>query len=163
MGGRAKLAGPMTAPGPGAKAQAGNGVTAEGGGWPLRTTAGNPAYPGLSWPSRRPDIAGLASGRWAGRPEGCQAFTAQDRPAGAVQDGAVNARPTAGGSGTRTILVALAAHAQDAVAVFLAQVGDVGAGGFEAGQALAPRPPCPGPSRPRHVGTSAGPPSADST
>jgi hypothetical protein len=41
------------------------------------------------------------------------------------------ARPTAGGSGTRTTPGALAAHAQDPVAVLLAEVGDVGAGGFE--------------------------------
>ena len=48
------------------------------------------------------------------------------------------ARPTAGGSGTSDDLVALAAHAQDAVAVFLAEVGDVGAAGFEDPQAEQP-------------------------
>jgi len=41
------------------------------------------------------------------------------------------ARPTAGGSGTRTIFGALAAHAQDPVAVLVAEVGDVRAGGLE--------------------------------
>ena len=35
-------------------------------------------------------------------------------------------------------LGALAAHAQDAVAMFVAQVGDVGAGGFEDPQAQQP-------------------------
>ena len=47
------------------------------------------------------------------------------------------ARPTAGGSGTKTTLVPLP-HPQDPVAVFLAQVGDVGAGGFEDPQAQQP-------------------------
>jgi hypothetical protein len=45
------------------------------------------------------------------------------------------ARPTAGGSGTRTILVPFAAYPQHPVAVFFAEVGDVGAGGFEDPQA----------------------------
>jgi hypothetical protein len=45
------------------------------------------------------------------------------------------ARPTAGGSGTRTTFGAFAAHAQDPVTVLLAEVSDVGAGGFEDPQA----------------------------
>ncbi|GEM_PF-3937345 len=48
------------------------------------------------------------------------------------------ARPTAGGSGTQDDLGALAAHPQHAVAVFLAQVGDAGAGGFEDPQGQQP-------------------------
>ncbi len=44
------------------------------------------------------------------------------------------ARATAGGSGTRTTLSALAAHSQDPVAVLLAEVLDVGAGGLEDAQ-----------------------------
>jgi hypothetical protein len=44
------------------------------------------------------------------------------------------ARPTAGGSGTRTILVPLP-HAQHPVAVLLAEVGDVRARGLEDPQA----------------------------
>jgi hypothetical protein len=45
------------------------------------------------------------------------------------------ARPTAGGSGTRTTLVPRAAHAQHPVAVLLTQAGDVRAGGLEDPQA----------------------------
>jgi hypothetical protein len=45
------------------------------------------------------------------------------------------ARPTAGGSGTRTILAPLPHTRQHPVAVFLAEVGDIRAGGFEDPQA----------------------------
>ncbi len=49
------------------------------------------------------------------------------------------ARPTAGGERDQDELGgALAAHPQDAVAVFLAEVGDVGAGGLEDPQAQQP-------------------------
>ena len=48
------------------------------------------------------------------------------------------ARPTAGGSGTQDDLGALAEHPQHPVAVFLAEIGDVGAGGFEDPQAEQP-------------------------
>jgi hypothetical protein len=41
------------------------------------------------------------------------------------------ARPTAGGSGDLDHLGALAAHALHPVAVLVAEIGDVGAGGFE--------------------------------
>jgi hypothetical protein len=41
------------------------------------------------------------------------------------------ARLTAGGSGMRTTLAPFPAHAEDAVAVFLAEVGNAGAAGFE--------------------------------
>ena len=47
------------------------------------------------------------------------------------------ARPTAGGSGTRTVLVP-GQHPEYRVAVYFAQVGDVGAGGFEDPQAQQP-------------------------
>jgi hypothetical protein len=47
------------------------------------------------------------------------------------------ARPTAGGSGTRTTLVPLP-HTQDPVAVLLAEIGDVRASGFEDPQAEQP-------------------------
>ena len=45
------------------------------------------------------------------------------------------ARPTAGGSGTRAILSPLPWTREDAVAVYLAEVVDVGAGGLEDPQA----------------------------
>jgi hypothetical protein len=48
------------------------------------------------------------------------------------------ARPTAGGSGHQHDPVAFAVHFQDAVSVFLAEVDDVGAGGFEDPQAEQP-------------------------
>jgi hypothetical protein len=41
------------------------------------------------------------------------------------------ARATAGGNGTKTILSAFAANLQDTVAVFLAEVADIRAAGFE--------------------------------
>jgi len=45
------------------------------------------------------------------------------------------ARPTAGGSGTKTTFGALTAHPQHPVAVLLAEIGDVRAGGLEDPQA----------------------------
>jgi len=44
-------------------------------------------------------------------------------------------RATAGGSGIKTTFVPLADHAQDAVAVLLAEVGDVQGAGLEDAQA----------------------------
>ena len=55
----------------------------------------------------------------------------QDRPAVRVADGAVDGPADRWWQWHQDEFVALAAHPQHAVAVFLAQVGDVGAGGFE--------------------------------
>ena len=55
----------------------------------------------------------------------------QDRPGGPVADGAVDGAADRGRQRDEDDLVALAAHAQDAVAVLLAEVVDVGAGGLE--------------------------------
>ncbi len=64
----------------------------------------------------------------------------QDRPAGPVRDGAVNGPADCRGQRDQDHLGALAAYAKDAVAVFFAQVGDAGAGGFEDPQAQQPEP-----------------------
>jgi hypothetical protein len=63
------------------------------------------------------------------------AAVAQDRSAGAVGEGAVDGPAGRGRQRDQHDLAAFAAHAQDPVAVFLAEVGDVGAGGFEDPQA----------------------------
>jgi hypothetical protein len=60
----------------------------------------------------------------------CSALGEQNRSAGAVCDGALDRPPTAGGSGTGMDL-SLAAQRQDSVAVFLTEIGDVGATGHE--------------------------------
>ena len=52
-------------------------------------------------------------------------------PSVAVADGAVDGAADRGRQRDQDDLVALAVHAQDAVAVLLAEVVDVGAGGFE--------------------------------
>ena len=52
-------------------------------------------------------------------------------PTVAVVDGAVDGPPDRGRQRDEHDLVALAVHAQDAVAVLLAEVVDVGSGGFE--------------------------------
>jgi hypothetical protein len=62
----------------------------------------------------------------------------QDRAAGAVGGGAVDGPADRRGQRDQDDLGSLAAYTQDAVAVFLAQVGDVGAGGFEDPQAQQP-------------------------
>jgi len=62
----------------------------------------------------------------------------QDRPAGPACGGAVDGPADRRGQRDQDDLGALAAHPQDAVAVFFAQVGDVGAGGFEDPQAQQP-------------------------
>jgi hypothetical protein len=62
----------------------------------------------------------------------------QDRPADPVCGGAVDRPADRRGQRDQDDLGAFAAHAQDAVAMFLAQVGDVGAGGFEDPQAQQP-------------------------
>ena len=59
----------------------------------------------------------------------------QDRPVGAVADGAVDGPADRRRQRDEDDLAALAAHPQDPVAVFLAEVGDVGAAGFEDPQA----------------------------
>ncbi len=62
----------------------------------------------------------------------------QDRPAGPVRDCAVDGPAGCRGQRDKDDLGALAADPQDLVAVFLAQVGDAGAGGFEDPQAQQP-------------------------
>jgi hypothetical protein len=62
----------------------------------------------------------------------------QDRPAGPARGGAVDGPADRRRQLDQDDLGALAADAQDAVAVFLAQVGDVGAGGYEDPQAQQP-------------------------
>ena len=63
----------------------------------------------------------------------------QDRSAGPVGYGPVGYGPAdRRGQRDQDDLGALAAHPQDPVAVFFAQVGDVGAGGFEDPQAQQP-------------------------
>ncbi len=62
----------------------------------------------------------------------------QDRPAGPAGGGAVDGPADCRGQRDQDDLGALAADPQDPVAVFLAQVGDAGAGGFEDPQAQQP-------------------------
>ena len=59
----------------------------------------------------------------------------QDRAGGPVGDGGVEAAADRGRKGDEDGLAAFAGDAEDAVAVFLAEVGDVRAGGFENPQA----------------------------
>ena len=59
----------------------------------------------------------------------------QDRPAGAGSDRLVDGPADCGRQRDEDHRGALAAYAQDPVAVFFAEVGDVGAGGFEDPQA----------------------------
>jgi hypothetical protein len=59
----------------------------------------------------------------------------QDRPAQARSDRPVDGPADCGWQRDQDDLGALAAYAQDPVAVFFAEVGDVGAGGFEDPQA----------------------------
>jgi hypothetical protein len=66
----------------------------------------------------------------------------QDRPASPVCGGAVGGPADRRGQRDQDDLGAFAANAQDAVAVFLAQVGDAGAGGFEDPQAQQPVDAC---------------------
>jgi hypothetical protein len=62
----------------------------------------------------------------------------QDRAAHPACDGAVHGPADRRRQRDHDDLVALAAHAQDPVAVLLAQVADIGAGGFEDPQAQQP-------------------------
>jgi hypothetical protein len=62
----------------------------------------------------------------------------QDRPAGASADCPVDGPPDRWRQRDQRDLCAFAAHAQHPVAVVLAEVGDVGAGGFEDPQAEQP-------------------------
>jgi hypothetical protein len=59
------------------------------------------------------------------------AGVAQDRPGGSPGDRAVNGPPDRGRQRDEHKVVTLANYAQDAVTVFLADVADVRAGGFE--------------------------------
>ena len=65
----------------------------------------------------------------------CAGAAEQDRPAGAVSHGPVDRSPDSGRQRDEDDLAALAVDPQDPVAVFLAEVVDVGAGGFEDPQA----------------------------
>ena len=58
--------------------------------------------------------------------------------ADAVSDGPVNGAPDRGRQRDQNNLAALPAHTQYPVAVFFAQVGDVGSGGLEDAQAKQP-------------------------
>jgi hypothetical protein len=69
------------------------------------------------------------------RPLQLPAAIEEDRPAGPVADGPVNGPPDSRRQRDQDDLRALAAHAQHPVAVFLAKVGDVGAGCLEDPQA----------------------------
>ena len=62
----------------------------------------------------------------------------QDRPAGPVADGGVKGATDRGRQRDEDGLVALADDPQNAVAVFLAEVGDVRSGRFEDPQAVQP-------------------------
>jgi len=62
----------------------------------------------------------------------------QDRPAGPFADCLFDGPTHCWRQRDQDDLGAFAAHAQDAVAVFFAEVGDVGAGGFEDPQAEQP-------------------------
>jgi len=62
----------------------------------------------------------------------------QDRPAGAGADCPVDGPRDRWRQRDQRDLGAFAAHAQHAVAVFFAEVGDVGGGGFEDSQAEQP-------------------------
>jgi hypothetical protein len=55
----------------------------------------------------------------------------QDRPGSAVCDGAVNGPPHRRRQWHQHEFCSLADHAEDSMAVFLTEVGDVGTGGFE--------------------------------
>jgi hypothetical protein len=75
------------------------------------------------------ELVQAAGGRVPVHPGG--ATVEQDRSAGAVPDCPVGGPPGRWRQGCQDDLGALAAYAQDPVAVFLAEVGDVCAGGFE--------------------------------
>ena len=59
------------------------------------------------------------------------AAVAQDRPADPAGDGLVDGSPDRLGQRDQDNLGALAGDSQDAVTVFLAEVGDVGGGGWQ--------------------------------
>ncbi len=62
----------------------------------------------------------------------------QDRAAHSARDRVVDGPANRRGQWGQDDLAALAAHAQDAVTVLLAQIADVGAGGFKDPQAQQP-------------------------
>jgi hypothetical protein len=62
----------------------------------------------------------------------------QDRSAGSATDGLVNGPADGGWQWQQDDLGAFAAYAQDPVAVFFAEIGDVGPGCFEDAQAEQP-------------------------
>jgi hypothetical protein len=59
----------------------------------------------------------------------------QDRPCGPAADGVIDRGTDRWRQGDQDDLGSFAAHPEHAVAMLLAQVGDVGAGGFEDAQA----------------------------
>src|SRR5579863_2724920 len=63
----------------------------------------------------------------------------QDRPSCPGADRPVDGSPDRGRQRDQDHLGALAAHAQDPVAVFFTEVGDIGTGGFEYPQAEQPK------------------------
>jgi hypothetical protein len=82
------------------------------------------------------EVAQATGGGMAVHP--CAAAVEQDRAVGPVRGGAVDGAADRRWLRDQDDFGAFAAHAQDAVAVFLAEVGDVGAGGFEDSQAQQP-------------------------
>jgi len=93
----------------------------------VRVRPGDPHASGLS------ETLQAAGGGVAVHPG--TAAVEQDRPAGAGADRAVDGPPDGWRERDQDDLGAFAAHAQHPVAVFFAEVGDVGASGFEDPQA----------------------------
>ena len=75
------------------------------------------------------EVAEAAGGRVPVHP--LSAGVEQDRPRGSVADRGIQSSADGGWQGDEGGLVALAEHSQNAVAVFVAEVGDVQPGGFE--------------------------------
>ena len=85
-------------------------------------------------PASLGEVRAVGGWRRAG-PSGCRVRLQQDRPGGPLADGAVDGAADRGWQRDEDDLVALAADPQHAVAVLLAEVVDVGAGGLEDPQA----------------------------
>src|SRR5437764_522551 len=92
--------------------------------------------PGDPHPSGLGELAQAAGGGVAVHPDA--AAVEQDRPVGADADGSIEGPLYGWWQGNEDDLGAFAAYAQDPVAVFFAEVGDVRAGGFEDPQAEQP-------------------------